>query len=550
MPVALGWRISDCLKVACGGICFLSVVLYLLSPCTIPSKRKSHWFAGISALFSVPLFIARYAISEEVQDWRLEALFFSLTVAPLSFACQETIHAIAKAHYLSVKGKLEAPKELYWTYHGMGVCYAITNIILTPLVIAKDSNLYRAILEVFSLAILVGPGVYTIYQLFHLLRVIQARHYSTYGTSKDPNSNPNSRNPNRSAGLGNISSIFPGALGNSSTSLSHLRPKASKPPANGTSSASIRGPKSAKSDKNPIQTSTTTATTAAGTCTSDMSSFQMQKGMSDRTLSGGEKMRRAGLVGKEAGGGSRTSFGMSRPSSTVTPPVCKVRSEAVFSPTSNLSPSSPLTTRDSKLNLPQNSGEVVSGNRNSDCRGVHVDTSDERKDSEGVMEREASRDSIFYDEPNKPVRQSIIAANHPNMMSSIALERSNDTSDAKAQEYKKPTEKIIEVKHRRSFTARHVQKKMENDRKQLNSIRRVVYLTTIIAFLCFALICFHSAKGLNNGKRSEYMRERSQSYTFLNDTGMWGMFLLMAWAIWQNRVRIDISHTWRLLTGG
>ncbi|GAB5361534.1 hypothetical protein AAMO2058_000721200, partial [Amorphochlora amoebiformis] len=348
-------------------------------------------------------------------------------------------------HYLAVKGKLESPKRLYWTYHGMGIYYAVAHTILMPLVISLNSHLFHSIIDICSMTMLLGPGAYTVVQLFHLLRILKARHYSTHQKSHDPKSCANSRPLSRRL------------QGDHSLNLrrSHTEVNAN---ANANANASANANANASTESGRIFVSIT------------------------REVShpvGGHHMN----------GGKGLAAMRSRPSSP------DDANAAVWTP-----------------RLPNSNPEDDSNPRGSSPIRI---SSTENNDF-GI-----NRDSFVRD-TRTPI----------NLMGS---ERRGFTSGRKGGE--------IELEGKTSITAKRtfMAKKREKDEKRLRDIKKVVYVTATLAILSFSLICFQSISGFETRKMSEVHREKSQQYSFVDDSGWWGMLLILAWVVNQNRVDINLQ---------
>ncbi|GAB5373017.1 hypothetical protein AAMO2058_001714000 [Amorphochlora amoebiformis] len=174
--LALAWRISDSIKVVVCGICMIVDVLFLLSPCKKTSTRRTQRWLMATAIFAIPLFIFRRAVSEDVQNWAMAQILFSCAVVPLAFSCLEFTSSIAVTHYLAVKNAFFAPARIHRMYMGWGIYYTVAHATLTPLAIVYDYMLFASILDACSVTMMLGPGMSTVFYLIRLLYTVKTRH--------------------------------------------------------------------------------------------------------------------------------------------------------------------------------------------------------------------------------------------------------------------------------------------------------------------------------------------------------------------------------------
>ncbi|GAB5361099.1 hypothetical protein AAMO2058_000685400 [Amorphochlora amoebiformis] len=164
-------------RVGTCAICVIINALHLLSTCTTPSKRRCQWWLLGTALAGIPLFTFRFAISTDLEDWRTWRIFWPPAVICVNFAGLEAVQEVAKAHFIYARNKLLVPKRLYWVYMGWGIYYVVLNIIILPIIFATNKQIFIEVLNMGEMLIILGPGMYTIYQLLTIYRFFRARVY-------------------------------------------------------------------------------------------------------------------------------------------------------------------------------------------------------------------------------------------------------------------------------------------------------------------------------------------------------------------------------------
>ncbi|GAB5361100.1 hypothetical protein AAMO2058_000685500 [Amorphochlora amoebiformis] len=204
MEIDLVWRISDSIKLGTCGICLIIDSLHLLSTCTAAAKRRCQWWLLGTTLTAIPLFTFRFAISAELEDWRTWRIFYPLAIICINFAGLEAVQEVAKAHFIYAKNKLFVPKRLYWTYMGCGIYFVVMTVIFLPIILATDKQVFIEVLNACEMLIILGPGMYTVYQLTNIYRFFQAR---AYHSQSDKQTGPISRPQSRPLGSKNPTSV-------------------------------------------------------------------------------------------------------------------------------------------------------------------------------------------------------------------------------------------------------------------------------------------------------------------------------------------------------